>query len=377
MDALLTLNNGSSSIKFRLFGLTETLPFLLGGKVTDLGGAPVFQVHAAEDSRDEITPLPAHTTHAEALAHVLGWLHTHPHDWTLKAAAHRIVHGGERYRAPIRLDTEAMTYLRGLCPLAPLHQPHNLHAVEALWQQQPDLAQYGCFDTAFHATQDALHRSYALPPSIRAQGVRRYGFHGLSYEWIAHRLHRDHPTLAEGRVVAAHLGNGASLCAMRGGKSLDTTMGMTALDGLPMGTRCGNLDAGAVLYMQRTLGLSLAAIEDLLYNDSGLKGLSGISNDVKTLSDSPVPEARFALDYFVWKCTQQIAAMAATLGGIDTLVFTGGIGENAQDLRARIVAGVGFLGPFTTLVIPANEERSMAGSLYAQYFTPSTQRSMP
>jgi len=368
MQALLTLNTGSSSIKFRLFGLTDSLPFLLGGKVTDIGGTPLFQVHTEEQSRDETHALPTDSTHASALAYVLDWLLSHQQGWQLTAAAHRIVHGGLRFCAPMRLDTEAVAYLKTLCPLAPLHQPHNLLAIEALWQHQPDLPQFGCFDTAFHAQHDDIRSAYAVPESVREKGVRRYGFHGLSYAWIAHRLERDHPTLAQGRVVAAHLGNGASLCAMRAGKSIDTTMGMTALDGLPMGTRCGSIDAGAVIYMQRELGLGVDALEQLLYNACGLKGLSGISNDVKTLSESSDERARFALDYFVWKCTQHIAAMTATLGGMDALVFTGGIGENAADIRTRILEGLAFLPPFETLVIPANEERSMAGSILAIFY---------
>lgn len=368
MQALLTLNTGSSSIKFRLFGLSDDLPFLLGGKVTDIGGVPVFQVHQAEDSRDETQALPKNSTHASALAHALDWLLSHQQGWELTAAAHRIVHGGARFRAPMQLDKEAVAYLRTLSPLAPLHQPHNLLAIESLWQYQPDLPQFGCFDTAFHAHHDAIRSAYALAESVRQKGVRRYGFHGLSYEWIAHRLQRDHPGLAQSRVVAAHLGNGASLCAMKEGKSIDTTMGMTALDGLPMGTRCGTIDAGAVIYMQRELGLHIDTLEQLLYNESGLQGLSGISNDVKALSESSDDRASFALDYFVWKCTQHIAAMAATLGGMDALVFTGGIGENAQDIRARIIAGLSFLPSFEILVIPANEERSMAGSIHEIFY---------
>lgn len=360
MQALLTLNTGSSSIKFRLFGLTPELPFILGGKVTDIGGAPEFQAHTREYTRDDKHALAADSTHASALNHVLDWLQHYQENWHLAAAAHRIVHGGDRYTAPIRLDAESLSYLQSLDALAPLHQPHNLIAVPALWNTHPDLIQYGCFDTAFHATQGTLASSFALPASLRDQGVRRFGFHGLSYQWIAHQLSRDLPHLAAGRVVAAHLGNGASLCAMQGGKSVDTTMGMTALDGLPMGTRCGAIDAGAVIYMQRALGYDLDTLEHTLYNESGLKGLSGLTNDVKTLSESTDANARFAIDYFVHKCSQFIAAMAATLGGMDGLIFTGGIGENAPDIRARILERLSFLPPFEDHVIPANEERSMA-----------------
>jgi acetate kinase len=368
MQALLTLNTGSSSIKFRLFGLQEDLPFLLGGKVTDIGGTPAFQIHGQEHTRDANCDLPQESTHASALAYVLDWLLSHQDGWQLTAAAHRIVHGGPRYSTPVRLEAEDVAYLKTLSPLAPLHQPHNLLAVEALQRHQLDLPQYGCFDTAFHAHHDALRSAYALPEAMRHQGVRRYGFHGLSYDWIAHCLKRDRPALAEGRVVAAHLGNGASLCAMKAGASVDTTMGMTALDGLPMGTRCGSIDAGAILYMQRELGISADALEAMLYHESGLKGLSGLTNDVKTLSESEVKPARFALDYFVWKCTQYIAAMTATLGGMDALIFTGGIGENAADIRARIIRGLSFLPAFETLVIPANEERGMAQSIYDYFY---------
>lgn len=367
IPALLTLNTGSSSIKFRLFGMEPSLPFLLGGKVTDIGGNAVFQVHMAEHTRDEQTTLGTGTTHASALDHVLSWLFAHQQGWKLAGAAHRIVHGGPRYAAPIRLDTEAVAYLRGLCPLAPLHQPHNLLAIEALWASHPELAQYGCFDTAFHATQGPLASTYALPASIRDKGVRRYGFHGLSYAWIAETLKHDHPHLARGRVVAAHLGNGASLCAMKDAQSVDTTMGMTALDGLPMGTRSGAIDAGVIIHMQRELGLTLDEVEHILYDESGLLGLSGISNDVKTLSGSGSDAAQFALTYFVHKCTQYIAAMAASLGGIDALVFTGGIGENARDIRERILQGLTFLPPFETLTIAANEERGMAQSIHTHF----------
>lgn len=367
MQALLTLNTGSSSIKFRLFGLSDELPFLLGGKVTDIGGSPKFHVQENEDSRAESHAMPGDSTHETALAFVLDWLLERQQGWTLAGAAHRIVHGGERFSNPARLDREAMDYLQNLCPLAPLHQPHNLLAVDALWQHQPDLPQYGCFDTAFHAGHDALAYSFALPEHIRAAGVRRYGFHGLSYDWIAHCLRQEHPPLAAGRVVAAHLGNGASLCAMQGGKSVDTTMGMTALDGLPMGTRCGSIDAGAVIYMQRELGLSPDATEKLLYEESGLKGLSGISNDVRTLTESADPRARFALDYFIRRSAQHIASMAVALGGMDALVFSGGIGENAPGIRDGIVEALSFLPPFDVIIIPANEERGMVLSIHERF----------
>ncbi|MFT4091969.1 MAG: acetate kinase, partial [Asticcacaulis sp.] len=331
--ALLILNSGSSSLKFRLYGLSATgqsdLPYILGGKVTDIGGTPAFQLHNNETSRDERHTLPSAITHAEALTHILHQLTALSGDWQVTSAAHRIVHGGPDFTHAVRLDADAMRYLRSLEPLAPLHQPHNLKAVEALWAVTPDLVQYGCFDTAFHTGHAPLHSTYALPKSIRDQGVRRYGFHGLSYQWIAEVLKTDHPTLHAGRTIVAHLGNGSSLCALKGGRSIDTTMGFTALEGLPMGTRSGSVDPGAVLYMQQTLGLSPDQIQSVLYDESGLKGLSGISNDVQTLLSSHAPEAAFALDYFAVKTAQHIASLSVSLGGLDGLVFTGGIGEHA------------------------------------------------
>lgn len=357
--ALLTLNAGSSSLKFRLFGLAPGLPYLLGGKVTGIGGQPAFEAHWQETSRDESVDLPTAFDSDAALAFVLDWLGREARGVRIGAAAHRIVHGGGRDQA-VELTPETIEELAGFSPLAPQHQPHNLAAVKALWRSHPHLRQFGCFDTAFHAGLGPLATHLALPDSVTGEGVRRYGYHGLSYAWIAECLRRDHPRLAAGRIVVAHLGNGASLCAMRNGQSVDTTMGLTALDGLPMGTRCGAIDPGAILYMQTALGLTAGAVEHLLYEDSGLKGLSGISNDVRTLLASTDPRARFALEFFAHKTAQAIAAMAVSLGGLDGLVFTGGIGENAQPVRQMILDRLRFLAPFDVLTLAANEERAMA-----------------
>lgn len=367
-EALLTLNAGSSSVKFRLFELSADLPYLLGGKISGIGGNPTFQVHWQEDSRDETQALPPHDDIDAAMAFVLDWLKRNAGQWRVRACAHRIVHGGPDYDRAVELDPAIMDYLHGLEPLAPLHQPHNLAAVTALWRRDPDLRQFACFDTAFHAHHAKIFTEMALPARLRQKGVRRYGFHGLSYAWIAHRLKCDFPELAKGRVVAAHLGNGASVCAMLDGKSIDSSMGLTALDGLPMGTRCGALDPGALLYAQQALGYSAEDLEQILYNESGLLGLSGISNDVKTLLESPEPEAGFALDYFALKTAQQIAAMTVSLGGIDGLVFTGGIGENADPVVAKIIVQLAYLPSFDIHVIPANEERAMAMEIFAGYF---------
>ncbi len=367
MRYLLALNTGSSSVKFRLFGFTSALPLAAWGKVTDIGNAPVLSA-AREGGPDHKENLSAAATQEDAVKTVLQWLAAQaiqPDD--VAAIAHRIVHGGARYAKSVLLDKEACEYLSGLCPLAPLHQPHNLTGVALLAAEMPGVPQYGCFDTAFHAGHDALRTTVALPENIRAQGVRRYGFHGLSYAGIARCLRTDYPHLSAARVVVAHLGNGASLCAMKEGKSVDTTMSMTALDGLPMGTRCGAIDAGVIFYMIRHLGLPPGEVERILYEESGLKGLSGLTNDVKALSDSDDERAAFALDYFCFKTAQHVAAMAVSLGGMDALVFTGGIGENAPGIRTRILEQLSFLPPFETHVIATDEEREMARDIWNRH----------
>ncbi len=352
-ETILVINAGSSSVKFSLFDDEPELNLLTGGQVAGIGTTPVFS--AGDDRKG----LPKDSTHEEALRFILGWIEAKKHP-PIVVAAHRVVHGGTLFRAPVLLTPEIMVQLRSLNTLAPLHQPHNLAAIDILTKLKPDVRQIACFDTAFHAGHDPLFGVYALPEELTDKGVRRYGFHGLSYEWTAHVLLRDHPALARGRIIAAHLGNGASLCAMKNGVSVDTTMGMTALEGLPMGTRSGALDPGAVIYMIRDLGLPPEKTEHILYNDSGLKGLSGISNDVKTLLESDDRKAAFALDYFALRVAQFIGMMAVALGGVDGIVFTGGIGEHAGAVRENILRHIEFLRPYDVQVIPANEERIMA-----------------
>ncbi|RZJ11494.1 MAG: acetate/propionate family kinase [Acidovorax sp.] len=355
---LLVLNVGSSSIKFQVFE-RESLAVLMAGKVTGIGTSAQLTAALAAADDPLRTPLPA-ADHNTAMAAVMKLIDQHDDGWRLAAVVHRVVHGGAGFREPVVVTPEIVAQLQALAPLAPLHQPHNLAGIAASQRLASHALDIACFDTAFHAPVDPLFQTFALPQALRAQGVRRYGFHGLSYEWLAHEIARTHPDLRQARVVAAHLGNGASLCAMHGGRSVDTTMGMTALDGLPMGTRSGAVDAGAVIYLQRELGLDTAQVEHLLYQDSGLKGLSGVSSDMQTLLASTDPQAAFAVDYFTLKVAQYTAMLAVSMGGLDALVFTGGIGENAQPVREAVLRRLQMLGAFQTLVIPANEEKMMA-----------------
>jgi acetate kinase len=352
-DAILVINAGSSSVKFSLFENQADLKLLSNGQVAGIGGNAVFSAGVDKSL------LPAHSTHEDALRFILDWIDKKKQG-IVTIAAHRIVHGGTLFRAPVRITDDVLEKLRGLNSLAPLHQPHNLMAIDILQKLMPDIPQIACFDTAFHAGHEPLFSLYALPQELRDKGIRRYGFHGLSYEWIVHVLQQDYPKLAKGRVIVAHLGNGASLCGIKNSVSIDTTMSMTALDGVPMGTRCGNLDPGALIYMLRDLGMSADEAEHMLYNESGLKGLSGISNDVKTLLESKDPKAAFALDYFSLRVAQFMGMMAVALGGIDGIIFTGGIGENAAPIREKILRHVEFMKLYETYVIPANEERIMA-----------------
>jgi acetate kinase len=344
--AVLVLNAGSSSLKFSLYrGGPGPLALLCRGQVAAHAGG--VEMHANDAAGVELMrrTLPADCDPATWPALLLSWLEPAFPGAPLDAAAHRVVHGGVRYNAPVTVDDDVLRELRRLIPLAPLHQPHALMAIEALQRSHPALRQIACFDTAFHHDLPLVEHTLALPRALRDEGVRRYGFHGLSYEYIATRL----PALlgaraAAGRVVMAHLGAGASMCAMLGGRSIATTMGLTPLDGLPMGTRCGAIDPGAVLYLMQEKGLDAAAVSDLLYHDSGLLGVSGISADMQTLLADASPAAAQAIDLFVYRIGRELGSLAAALGGIDALVFTGGIGEHAARIRQRVCDGAAWLG---------------------------------
>jgi acetate kinase len=358
-DLILVLNAGSSSLKFALFEIGEGFePGLrLKGQIEDIEEAPRFIAKEASGGTlaeerwtdDALKP-------DGLISRLLAWIESRLGTDTLIAAGHRIVHGGREFSAPCVLDDAAIDALDALTPLAPLHQPKSLAPVRALKSLRPDLPQFGCFDTAFHHGLVPPVSRYAIPRAWEAKGIRRYGFHGLSYEHIAHRLSAMVPDMSAKRTIVAHLGNGASLCAMRDGKSVDTTMGFTALDGLMMGTRCGAIDPGVLLYLQQTEGLSVDEVERALYHESGLLGVSGVSSDMQTLLETDDPHAAEAVDLFVHMAVREIAAMAATLGGTDCLVFTGGLGEHAAKVRSLICDRLGFLG------VEADQTANAAGA---------------
>ncbi len=391
-DAILVLNAGSSSLKFALFeaggaAAGDDPELMLRGQIEGIGRAPEFLIEPGGSLEAGAAPEPARMAalggHAGALDLLLAWLERETAGVTLAAAGHRVVHGGERLAAPARITAEVLDYLSELEPLAPQHQPHNLAAVRALAARRPDLLQVACFDTAFHATQPEVATTLTLPAELRAEGLRRYGFHGLSYEYIAGALpdyYRDLGAAPPGKVVVAHLGNGASLCAIEDGRSVATTMGFSTLDGLVMGTRSGTQDPGVILYLLRERGLDYQGLSDLLYNRSGLLGLSGVSADMRELLASDAPGARLAVEVFCYRLTRELGSLAAALGGLDALVFTGGIGTGAAPIRAAICRGAAWLGvqldeaanardgpcltrpgsPVKAWAIPTDEERVIA-----------------
>ena len=347
MDTILVVNAGSSSVKFQVFAIAgkDGLDRLIKGQMDGIGVRPRLRAYGADGTTliDQSYAPEKVSDPRSALEAAGGWLReTQKLDPV--AVGHRIVHGGPDYDRPVLIDTEVLARLERYVPLAPLHQPNNLAPVRSILARTPNLPQVGCFDTSFHRGHNAVADHYAIPERLYAEGVRRYGFHGLSYEYIASRLPQVAPEIANGRVIVAHLGSGASMCALMGGRSVETTMGFTALDGLPMGTRPGQIDPGVVLYLLAEKRMSVGEVQNFLYQDCGLKGLSGISNDVRELEASGDAKARFTLDYFVYRVSLQAGLLAAAMGGVDAVVFTAGIGENSQSLRARIAERLGWLG---------------------------------
>jgi acetate kinase len=345
-DALLVLNAGSSSLKFSVFRDADPPAPLLRGGIEELFERPKFTARSnGEVVEAREWPDGARLGHERAVSFLLEWLGGGAlAGRRLVAAGHRVVHGGTRFAGPVLVDAATLAGIEALIPLAPLHQPHNATAIAALAKAMPGLPQVACFDTSFHQTQPAAARAFALPRRYSEEGVHRYGFHGLSYEYVASVLPGVDPAAARGRTVVAHLGNGASLCAMAEGRSVATTMGFTALDGLVMGTRCGAIDPGVLLYLMRRDALDADALEKLLYEESGLLGVSGISSDMRELLESSDPRAAEAVDLFVYRIGRELGSMAAALGGLDALVFTGGIGENAVSIRERVVREAAWLG---------------------------------
>lgn len=382
---LLVLNAGSSSIKFSVFevGARASVVPACRGEVDGIGARPHFVALDAAGARlvdEDVRAAHGPYGHEEALGALLDWIDGRTAGSAVVAAGHRVVHGGARYLAPVRLTPEVVEALEALVPLAPLHQPHNLAAIRALAKLRPELPQVACFDTSFHTTQPAVAQAFALPFALSDAGIKRYGFHGLSYEYIAAVLPEYLGDAADGRVIVAHLGAGVSMCAMKTRRSLATTMGFTALEGLPMGTRTGAIDPGVILHLMGERGMSLAEVTELLYKKSGLLGMSGVSPDVRDLLASDAPRARHALDVFVYRIGRELGSLAAALGGLDALVFTAGIGEHAAPIRERVCRAAEWLGvrldpeanarggprisppgsPASAWVIPTDEELMIA-----------------
>jgi acetate kinase len=345
---ILVLNAGSSSIKFQLFALRagEALERRIKGEVEGIGTNPHLSAEGKDGKSlvDTSWATAGQDDGTAALDRVLDWLTKELEGKTPAAIGHRVVHGGTRFAQPILIDAEVITALEMLVPLAPLHQPANLAPIRALRRRLPRLPQVACFDTAFHRGHPEVADRFAIPQALHDEGVRRYGFHGLSYEYIAAALGEVAPSLAAGRAIVAHLGNGASICALKAGRSIDSSMSFTALDGLPMGTRPGQLDPGVLLHLVATKGWDAPRLERFLYHECGLKGLSGLSNDMRDLLAAGTTAARLAVDYFVYRIVREAGALAAALGGLDGLVFTAGIGEHSPEIRARVCAGLAWLG---------------------------------
>lgn len=378
-DAILVLNAGSSSLKFSLFYIVQAteLKLIYHGHLAGIGTHPFFTVKDAEN-QFLVNQSLSINDHEHALAILLNWLDKYQEEFTLVAAGHRVVHGGILFRAPVRIDATVFEQLTQLIPLAPLHQPHNLAPIKALSQLKQDLPQVACFDTAFHANQPAIAQAFALPRHLTEKGIKRYGFHGLSYEYIAESL----PQIignTPAKVVIAHLGNGSSLCALQQGESVATTMGFTALDGIPMGTRCGSIDPGVLLHLLNQ-GLSVKELTHLLYHESGLLGVSGIDSDMQVLLQNNSSQAIEAIELFVYRLHRELGSLMAALGGLDALVFTAGIGQHAATIRARVCQAAHWLGIdldekanqsnelcistthslVSVWVIPTNEEKMIA-----------------
>jgi acetate kinase len=379
-DAILVLNAGSSSIKFSLFSENQFV-LLAGGQMAAIHTEPKFTARdaAGKQVAEKRWPAQSKLGHEGALAHIVDWLrNTHGSEHRLAAVGHRVVHGGPDYAAPVRVDAAVVSTLERFVPLAPLHQPHNLAPIRALLQNLPEVPQVACFDTAIHRSNPAVAQMFALPAELTEAGVRRYGFHGLSYEYIASVLPQIDPKAARGRTVVLHLGNGASMCALHAGRSVASTMGFTAVDGLPMGTRCGAIDPGVMIYLMDERGMDARALEKLVYQQSGLLGVSGVSSDMRVLLESTEPRAKAAVELFVYRIGRELGSLAAALGGLDAVAFTAGIGEHAAPIRERVCRQAAWLG--VELDAQANAKHgprvSSAASRVAAWVIPTNEELM-
>ncbi|MGE3319392.1 MAG: acetate/propionate family kinase [Candidatus Berkiella sp.] len=353
-QVLLTLNAGSSSIKFATYAVQKVLAKINDGSIENINTAPIFKIrnhHKQVIFQETYDAKKGYEFFYELLLSKIA-----TQDTQIAAVGHRIVHGGNRYHQPIKITAEIVDYLKSLSPFAPLHQPFNVGAIEAILKNHPQMPQVACFDTAFHFTHPPIANQFAIPRSLTEEGVRRYGFHGLSYEYIISKIKNNFPEKYRQRIIVAHLGNGASLCAIKNGISIASTMGFSTLDGLMMGTRCGAIDPGVLLYLMQFKKMSVNEVEKLLYYQSGLLGVSGISNNMQVLLESNTHEAKEAVELFVYRIKREIGSLAAALEGLDLLVFTGGIGENAAIIRESVSDSLDWLGHPTVMVIPTDEE---------------------
>jgi len=398
MDAILVVNAGSSSIKFQIFEIAgaRTLKRLLKGQMDGIGSRPRFVVTGVDQAKliDQAYAVGDAPDVATSTSIVADWLRKTQSSLTLVSVGHRVVHGGPEFDRPVIVDEGVLKTLERFAPLAPLHQPSNLAPIRTLLARRPELPQVACFDTAFHRGHDAVADHFAIPLHFYEEGVRRYGFHGLSYEYVSQALHDRAPEIAKGRVIVAHLGSGCSMCAMADGRSVESTMGFTALDGLPMGTRPGQIDPGVLLYWIMEKGMKPEDVQNLLYRDSGLKGLSGISNDMRELQSNANPRAKLAVDYFVYRSGLLAGMLAASLGGLDAFVFTAGVGENSALIRERIAEKLRWLGAeldrdgnvgnrelistansrIKLLIVPTDEEQMIARHTLALLSVDASQR---
>lgn len=381
MDMILVVNAGSSSVKFQVFSVEGegTLRRQIKGQMDGIGSRPRLRASGAggDPLADRAYPIEAVPDVPAAMGVAGEWLRDELRIQPM-AVGHRVVHGGPEYERPVLIDHGVVARLERFVSLAPLHQPHNLAPIRSILANFPALPQVACFDTAFHRTHSAVADHYAIPHHLHAEGVRRYGFHGLSYEYIAKTLLQIAPEIAKRRVIVAHLGSGASMCALRDGQSIESTMGFTALDGLPMGTRPGQLDPGIVLYLISEKGMSASNVQNFLYRDCGLRGLSGISNDMRELEASQESKAKLAIDYFVYRIGLSSGMLAAALQGLDAFVFTAGIGENSANIRARVAEQLGWLGVAVDAAENARHSRliSRPNSTIPVYVVPTDEELM-